>query len=189
MLSPKQQRFIKEYLIDLNGTQAAIRAGYSKKTANEQAARLLANVSIQQRLKEEMDTRCERIERTADDVVRALWRMAELDIADYLDVAEGGEVCAKPFDQLPEGASKYIDKIKERRTIKESNDGKHTMMFSNIEYELPDKMKAYELLGRHHGIFKDKVDLNHNIDKELFDSARKVYQELSQEKPKENGKK
>ena len=47
-LTPKQTRFCEEYLIDLNGTQAAVRAGYSPKTANEQAARLLANVSIQQ---------------------------------------------------------------------------------------------------------------------------------------------
>lgn len=45
-LTPKQQRFVEEYLVDLNGTQAAIRAGYSAKTANEQAARLLAKVSI-----------------------------------------------------------------------------------------------------------------------------------------------
>ncbi len=45
-LTPKQSRFIDEYMIDLNGTQAAIRAGYSKKTANEQAARLLAHVSV-----------------------------------------------------------------------------------------------------------------------------------------------
>ena len=45
-LTPKNGRFVKEYLVDLNGTQAAIRAGYSPKTANEQAARLLANVSV-----------------------------------------------------------------------------------------------------------------------------------------------
>lgn len=48
MLKGKQQRFVDEYLIDLNATQAAIRAGYSEKTANEQAARLLANVSIKE---------------------------------------------------------------------------------------------------------------------------------------------
>lgn len=46
-LTPKQQRFVEEYLIDLNGTRAAIRAGYSAKTANQQAARLLANVNVQ----------------------------------------------------------------------------------------------------------------------------------------------
>ena len=46
-LTDKQEMFCKEYLIDLNATQAAIRAGYSKKTANEQAGRLLVNVSVQ----------------------------------------------------------------------------------------------------------------------------------------------
>lgn len=47
-MSPKQQRFVQEYLIDLNATQAAIRAGYSAKTANEQGSRLLANASIRE---------------------------------------------------------------------------------------------------------------------------------------------
>lgn len=52
-LTKKQKRFADEYLIDLNGTQAAIRAGYSKKTANEQSSRLLANVNIKQYLEVE----------------------------------------------------------------------------------------------------------------------------------------
>lgn len=47
-LTDKQKKFVEEYLIDLNATQSAIRAGYSPKTANEQGARLLANVSIQE---------------------------------------------------------------------------------------------------------------------------------------------
>lgn len=55
-LTPKQIRFCEEYLIDLNGTQAAIRAGYSKKTANEQASRLLVNVNIQAFIKEKQET-------------------------------------------------------------------------------------------------------------------------------------
>lgn len=63
-MNAKQRRFCDEYLIDCNATQAAIRAGYSKKTANEQAARLLANVSI----KSYIDEQLERIhnEKTAD---------------------------------------------------------------------------------------------------------------------------
>jgi phage terminase small subunit len=51
-MTPKQERFVAEYLIDLNATQAAIRAGYSAKTANEQAARLLANVSVAEAVQE-----------------------------------------------------------------------------------------------------------------------------------------
>lgn len=46
MLNAKQQRFVDEYLVDLNATQAAMRAGYSERTANEQGARLLAHVSV-----------------------------------------------------------------------------------------------------------------------------------------------
>lgn len=68
-LSPKQQRFVDEYLIDLNATQAAIRAGYSAKTANEQAARLLANVSIQQALQARMKAREARTEITQNKVL------------------------------------------------------------------------------------------------------------------------
>jgi phage terminase small subunit len=58
-ITAKQQLFIKEYLIDLNGTQAAIRAGYSQKTANEQASRLLANANIRAEVQKAMDKRSE----------------------------------------------------------------------------------------------------------------------------------
>ena len=68
-LSPKQRLFIKEYLIDLNGTQAAIRAGYSAKTANEQASRLLANVNIAKLVQDAMDKRAEKLEISADYVL------------------------------------------------------------------------------------------------------------------------
>ena len=69
-LSNKQEAFCREYLIDLNGTQAAIRAGYSERTANEQAARLLAKVSVRSLITELMKERAERVQRSADDVLR-----------------------------------------------------------------------------------------------------------------------
>ena len=69
-LTPKQQLFVDEYLVDLNATQAAIRAGYSPKTANEQAPRLLVNVSIQKLISEAMQARSEEVERTARDVFK-----------------------------------------------------------------------------------------------------------------------
>lgn len=59
-MTRKQDRFVKEYLIDLNATQAAIRAGYSPKTANEQGARLLANVSVQEAIAKAMAERSKR---------------------------------------------------------------------------------------------------------------------------------
>ena len=76
-LTPKQQRFVDEYLIDLNATQAAIRAGYSPKTANEQGARLLVNVSISAAIKEAQQERQKRTLVTQDDVIRGLLTEAE----------------------------------------------------------------------------------------------------------------
>lgn len=71
-LTPKQQAFVDEYLVDLNATQAAIRAGYSAKTANEQGARLLAKASVAEAIASEMQKRSMRVQRTADDVMRDL---------------------------------------------------------------------------------------------------------------------
>jgi phage terminase small subunit len=71
-LKAKQSAFVEEYLVDLNGTRAAIRAGYSAKTANEQASRLLANVSVQESIQEAMAQRSKRVQRTADDVLADL---------------------------------------------------------------------------------------------------------------------
>ena len=62
-LTPKQQRFVEEYLIDLNATQAAIRSGYSEKTAQERSSRLLSNVMVQAAIQEAQSKRAERTKR------------------------------------------------------------------------------------------------------------------------------
>lgn len=71
-LTPKQLAFCNEYLIDLNGTQAAIRAGYSEKTANEQASRLLANVSVANFIQLNMNKRAEKTGITAEYVLETI---------------------------------------------------------------------------------------------------------------------
>lgn len=71
-LTDKQERFCQEYLIDLNATQAAIRAGYSKKSANEQGARLLVNVSVSERLKELQEERQQRLQINQDYVLKTI---------------------------------------------------------------------------------------------------------------------
>ena len=75
-LTEKQKRFVAEYLIDLNATQAAMRAGYSPKTANEQGARLLANASVRQMVAEGAQKRIRKAEVTAQDVIEGLYREA-----------------------------------------------------------------------------------------------------------------
>lgn len=79
-LTPKQAEFCQQYLIDLNGTQAAIRAGYSAHTANEQAARLLAKVSVGSHIRSLMEERSKRTQITQDRVLQELARVAFSDL-------------------------------------------------------------------------------------------------------------
>lgn len=79
-LTDRQARFCEEYLIDLNATQAAIRAGYSEKTANEQGAQLLAKLSIQNRIAELKAERAKRTEITQDSVIQELAEVARAEV-------------------------------------------------------------------------------------------------------------
>jgi phage terminase small subunit len=83
MLTPKQSRFVEEYLVDLNGKQAAIRAGYSAKAAEVQASRLLRNVKVQQALQAAMQAQSRRSEVRADRVVAELAKIGFANMRDY----------------------------------------------------------------------------------------------------------
>jgi phage terminase small subunit len=76
-MTPKQEAFVREYLIDLNATQAAMRAGYSAKTANEQGARLLANVSVRSAIEQAKARRAEESSISAKYVLDSIQRVAE----------------------------------------------------------------------------------------------------------------
>lgn len=91
-LTPKQDAFCREYLVDLNATQAAIRAGYSEKTAAEQASRLLTNVKISERVKELSDSRRERVQIDADYVLKQAIKIHERCMQEVKPVVtRGGE--------------------------------------------------------------------------------------------------
>jgi phage terminase small subunit len=68
-MNPRQRRFADEYVVDLNATQAAIRAGYSTHTAEQQGPRLLGNVEIAEAIQAAQQARSERVQITADDVL------------------------------------------------------------------------------------------------------------------------
>ena len=125
-LTPKQKKFCNEYLIDLNATQAAIRAGYSKKTANEQGARLLARVSVTEYLQKRLADRQQRTEITQDRVLQELAGIGFADAMDYARVEEkegrdlaGHRVKYKvvelsPTEQIPRDKRAAIAGIKRR---------------------------------------------------------------------------
>ena len=151
-LTEKQQRFVDEYLIDLNATQAAIRAGYSVRTANEQGARLLANVSIQNNISKRMAERSRRTGVNQDRVVIELAKIAFINAADVID----------PDDAtIKEGATTddtaAIQSVKVKVIPTKEGEGVER------EIRLNDKLKALELLGKHLGMWNDKLDVNVNI--------------------------
>lgn len=162
-LTPKQQRFVEEYLIDLNGKQAAIRAGYSEKTAKEQAARLLTNANVQKAFQAERCSQAKRTQVTADRVIEELALIAFADMADFVEVTEQGIIKIKQLDSLPEGASRVIQKIKEKRLIISGKD-EQGITSDTLEFSHHDKLKAIELLGKHLGMFSDKVQLSGDED-------------------------
>ena len=165
-LNPKQTRFVQEYLIDLNATQAAIRAGYSKKSANINGPRLLVNASIQAAISEAQKKTADKIEITKERWLAELAGIYFADMKDYVDVdSDTGAVRVKGYDEMPEGSGKVIHTIEENRSITEDEKGKQSIIFSKFKFKLHDKLKAGEMIGKHLGYLKDKIegDINLNI--------------------------
>lgn len=172
-LTAKQQRFADEYLIDLNGKQAAIRAGYSEKTAEQQASRLLSNVKVQACIQKRKAERIERTEITQDMVLHELAAIAFSNAADYAEVVEtdkviymGDGMAVPVYDDdgnpvkcktvEPVLTADLTDKQKRALSvIKKGRDG--------FEIKPYDKVRALELLGKHLGMFEDKLDVKATV--------------------------
>lgn len=159
-LTDKQEMFCREYLIDLNATQAAIRAGYSKKTAYSIGQENLTKPEIQSRTAELNAERMERLEVDADYV---LLRLVEIDQMDVLDILNStGEL--KPVAEWPKVWRTTLSGL-EVIEMAAANDT--AGLLKKIKW--PDKVKNLELLGRHIKVqaFKEqieqKVTATHNI--------------------------
>lgn len=143
-LTEKQKRFCEEYLIDLNATQAAIRAGYSRKTAYRIGAELLQKTSVSEHLKQLMDERSKRTEITADRVLAELAAIAFSDRTEIAKVNAKGMVQFTPTNDLTNDVKKIIAGIEE---------GKYGTKVTTY-----DKLKALELIGKHLGLFSAGAD-------------------------------
>lgn len=154
-LTPKQQRFVEEYLVDLCATQAAIRAGYSSKTAGKIAYQLLAKPHIQAAIAAAKAARSERTEITQDMVLRELARIAFGDLRDVMTWGPDG-VTFKASNELTDDQAAMVAEISETTT---QNGG-------SLKLKAHDKVRAMELLGKHLGTFIDrsKVDIEGGLD-------------------------
>lgn len=157
-LTEKQKRFVEEYLVDLNATQAAIRAGYSAKRASEIGYQQLQKTTVQEAIQKAMDERSKRTEIKADEVLRELAHIAFDDIKNYLDF-------------YPDENSKYGMKIdiKDSRTIDTRSIAEVSIGKDGFKFKTYCKDHALVNLGKHLGLFRDNLNVTGNLGVTIVD--------------------
>lgn len=158
-LTDKQRRFVDEYLIDLNATQAAIRAGYSAKTADQQGSRMLANVKVKQAVAEKQAQRSKRTGVNQDRVVLELAKIAFVNISDLVDTDTATILPTARKEDLA-----CIESVKYKQMPTKSGD-----MGVEREVKIASKLKALELLGKHLGMWSDKFNVTVEKSEKLDD--------------------
>lgn len=154
-MKERHARFVAEYLLDPNATQAAIRAGFSEKTARQQGQRLLTNVDVAAAIKKAQGERAERARVDADYVLN---RLVEIDNMDVLDIVDDA-MNLKPVHQWPKVWRQYLSGFDVAEMFEGRGDDREmTGILKKIKW--PDKVKNLELLGKHVGVqaFKDRVE-------------------------------
>lgn len=154
-LTPKQKLFVDEYLIDLNATQAAIRAGYSPNNADKIGSELLGKTRVSDAISKAM---AERSRRTGINQDRILMELAKIALVNPANVVDFDE--ATILDSaLPEDLA-AVASVKVKRFPTKEGKG--------IEREIKfyDKTKALDLAGRHLGMFKDKLEVSGTLETE-----------------------
>lgn len=149
-MTQKQKRFIEEYLIDLNATQAAIRAGYSSATAKDIGCENLAKPNIRAQIDRVMAERSKRTGVNAERVIQELAKIAFVNAAEVIDP----KTATVKEDALPEDTAAI-------QSVKVKTFGEDGL---EREIKMADKIKALELLGKHLGMFKDKLELSGSLD-------------------------
>ncbi|AYQ88644.1 terminase small subunit [Burkholderia gladioli] len=154
-LTPKQQAFVDEYLVDLCAAAAARRAGYSVKTADRIGERLLRKIEVQTSIAAAMAKRAERVQVDAAYVVQ---RLVEIDKMDVLDILND-DMSLKPVSGWPRVWRQYLSGFDLAEMFEGSGD-ERAMVGVLKKIKWPDKVKNLELLGRHFSIFNDKLELS-----------------------------
>jgi phage terminase small subunit len=160
-LTPRQARFVEEYLVDLNATAAAKRASYSAKTAASQGERLLRNVEVAQAIAEAREARTERTGVTVDRVLKELAAIGFADMGTYLTLDGEGTTVRLDWSALPEGATKIIQEITQEEHT--GGRGHDTGQVRRTKFKLYSKLDALEKIGRHLGMFTDKLKVEGSV--------------------------
>jgi phage terminase small subunit len=165
-LTAKQQAFVIEYLIDLNATQAAIRAGYSKRRAREYAYQLMHRDDVGAAIKAAIEARNQRAQVDADYV---LTRLTEIDQMDLIDILED-DMSIKPLSKWPKVWRQSLSGFDIAEMFEGVGKDRDLVgLMKKIKW--PDKVKNLELLGKHINVnaFREQlaVDVNHTISERM----------------------
>ena len=163
-LTPKQRMFVKEYLVDLNATQAAIRAGYSPKTAYSAGQRLLKEVEIQNAVQSAMDERGERVKITQDRVLLEYARIAFFD-SRKLFQSDGSPKDIQELDDDTAAALSGMD------VVQEVNSKNQTISYIR-KYRIANKLGALDSLAKHLGMFERKNGIGITNDNNLLEAIQ-----------------
>lgn len=145
-LNAKQSAFCNEYLVDFNATQAAIRAGYAKRTANRTGPRLLSNVVVQGKVAELVAERSSESRATIERIIRELCAIAFTRLTDIVYIDEDGLAKVRPTSVLTDDQQRAIESISQTQF--------------GVKIKMHDKTRAIELLGRHLGMWLDRVEVS-----------------------------
>lgn len=168
-LTEKQQSFVKEYIVDLNATQAYLRSKYScsnDNTAGKEGHKLLKKPEIQAAIAAEIEKRNKRVEIDADYVLK---RLVEIDQLDVLDILDANLESFKPISEWPKAWRQSITGLDLKKMIQYGKDSDDDDVSILQKVKWPDKVKNLELLGKHVDVqaFKEKVDIEatqtHNV--------------------------
>lgn len=160
-LKGKRLLFVDEFVIDMNATQAAKRAGYSEKTAGQMGHELLKNVEIQAAISDAQARRSQRTEITQD---RVLAELAKVGFSDIRNVVTGGGslISIQDWDDETAGSIASVEVV-QRPSGEYDDDGKPIM--ENVhKMRMWDKLNALEKLGKHLGMFKDDSTITHKLE-------------------------
>ncbi|MXN46068.1 terminase small subunit [Shinella kummerowiae] len=152
-LSEKQKRFVSEYVIDLNATQAAIRAGYSAKTAQQQGSRLLLNVVVQEELSRQQSKVAERLEITKERIVDELAKIGFSNMLDYMRAGPDGDPYLD-FSGLTRDQAAALSEV----TVEDFKDGRgeDARDVRRVKFKLHDKKGALVDLAKMLGFVVEK---------------------------------
>lgn len=159
-LTPKQERFIHEYLKDCDATKAAGRAGYKGKHLGLIGHQLLKNSLVGAAVSERRKKIIDRLEVTQEKIVREYAKLGFSDMADYVNFEQNGRV---HFDwsELPEGASAAVQEITQEEAMDGAGDEARKIL--KTKFKLHDKKGALDSLSRHLGLFADKLTVDANV--------------------------